>query len=768
MTARGFAWISQAIALLSGCGPAGWQLELAASTQSVVLVEQASTVAVEAFDLRTNNGLVQLKSSDLFGDLRNYRLVLLEYDATLEALRLRAGPVVLAPQTGSPLPAWDRAWLAASGDAGFHPDEPGGAVRELKVELAGSPDDCRAAGNCYGEQDLTCGACSIEPSAPVVAQPAPPHLTPCPAGWAERADDVSLGTWCEPWPGQTPADCAADEVIFPGEPACHPLSEPCARPFAPGLPAGTLYVDASAPPGGTGTLAQPFDSLGTALQAVPMRGTIALAAGRYTGAIQVGGGVALVGACTAGTRLVAGSGDAAVRLTDTATLSRLTVEGGAQGVIAEAGVLNLDRVAFTGAAEFSIVVAAPGRGRFREVAVRGGTSVGLVTVNATVAATRLSLVDLGHAGIQTSESTLRLSQLSIFGIHRLAAEADAMGVVGNGGSFSLTEAVVERAVSGGIIAGNRQQLTARTLVVRDIQVGGTNVGALSLDQARADIAQVYLARSPVFGLGLGHRAVIHSEDLIIDDPQALQGDHASGILTDSGRGTLARLRVRTSGDGINLRATTGAMNATISDALVSGKATPNESDYRRSGLECFGADARCRFERALVEHFSNGLRAENQAQASGADLRLRLLRAAATFDVGARGVVGNDGAAILLERVIVERAPAAAAELSGPGTRLVAVDVLFGDALPCSEPDCAELASGAGIRMFPFTALHLRRFTIQHLSLQGLDPGASGDVDIADGVFADAPVGVLVPPGFDLSKLLHRVRYLRNGEDWKR
>ena len=122
----------------------------------------------------------------------------------------------------------------------------------------------------------------------------------------------------------------------------------------------------------------------------------------------------------------------------------------------------------------------------------------------------------------------------------------------------------------------------------------------SLDQARADIAQVYLARSPVFGLGLGHRAVIHSEDLIIDDPQALQGDHASGILTDSGRGTLARLRIRTSGDGINLRATTGAMNATISDALVSGKATPNESDYRRSGLECFGADARCRIRRSRV------------------------------------------------------------------------------------------------------------------------------------------------------------------------
>src|SRR5262245_54496531 len=59
-----------------------------------------------------------------------------------------------------------------------------------------------------------------------LAAPAAPVLTPCPAGWRELRDAHGVAT-CDPWPETSHADCAADEVHWPGAPGCARIGTDC-------------------------------------------------------------------------------------------------------------------------------------------------------------------------------------------------------------------------------------------------------------------------------------------------------------------------------------------------------------------------------------------------------------------------------------------------------------------------------------------------------------------------------------------------------------
>lgn len=150
---------------------------------------------------------------------------------------------------------------------------------------AGPPDAARGVDGAFG----------VAPPEP----PAPPQLAPCPAGW--RLD----GDVCDPWPAGGHATCAADEAHFPGEPGCARIGAACpAGDWPEGLPAGAtvVYVRAGAGPGGAGTTASPYGTVGEALAAAPAGAVVAIARGTYDEVVVLGGRT-LWGACVAETTL---------------------------------------------------------------------------------------------------------------------------------------------------------------------------------------------------------------------------------------------------------------------------------------------------------------------------------------------------------------------------------------------------------------------------------------------------------------------------------
>jgi hypothetical protein len=72
------------------------------------------------------------------------------------------------------------------------------------------------------------------------------------------------------------------------------------------------------------------------------------------------------------------------------------------------------------------------------------------------------------------------------------------------------------------------------------------------------------------------------------------------------------------------------------------------------------------------------------------------------------------------------------------------------------EPAAGVCVSGGG-------ALALERFRLSGSAVAGarIDPGSG--LDLSNGLVADQPIGIEVPPGYDLARLTRGVRYEGNG-----
>ncbi|MGZ3424527.1 MAG: hypothetical protein ACXVEE_42100 [Polyangiales bacterium] len=155
----------------------------------------------------------------------------------------------------------------------------------------------------------------------------------CAPGWVH---DTRGG--CAPMlPAET---CAPGKMAVPGDVACADVA-PCgegtwgAIPDAP----GTVYVDASAPAGGTGTRASPLASLADALAS--SADVIALAAGTYTGDVTIDRARTVIGRCPSMVTVVGtgtGDTDAAVTIHAKATVSGVAITGPGAAVKIESTV----------------------------------------------------------------------------------------------------------------------------------------------------------------------------------------------------------------------------------------------------------------------------------------------------------------------------------------------------------------------------------------------------------------------------------------------
>jgi len=266
--------------------------------------------------------------------------------------------------------------------------------------------------------------------------PAPPVLTPCPAGWLEVAptEDDPVAT-CEPWPETGPGDCADGEARFVGQEGCAPIGGACpSGEWAEDLPTTgrILYVRAGAPAGvGDGTRDAPFGTIAEAMAGASPSTVVALGKGIYDEAVELRRGVTLWGACVAETTLTCSvpatdEGTVTAPLADGA-VRRVRITGQRPGlrIVGGSASIRLEGVLISEPVGFGLAVAFGGRATLVDVVVRdtaafpgigGGRGLG-IEMGGQVEITRAIFERSAQANVAVSgeTSTLIASDLAILG-----------------------------------------------------------------------------------------------------------------------------------------------------------------------------------------------------------------------------------------------------------------------------------------------------------------------------------------------------------------
>lgn len=404
---------------------------------------------------------------------------------------------------------------------------------------------------------------AIDPPAPPIAPSGAPTII---GGWLPSTDAAAIGaatlaarpsapsfascapwggggaTPCEPWPAGR-ATCTGPSEHFPGEPGCHVVGGTCpASGWGSGVPtSGTIiYVDRSAPSGGSGTMSSPYASLANALtDAAGRTGPvfIALTAGNYVGELILPASVTVIGAC-AGTVLTNTAG-VAVRAGAMTGLRNLTVRSADRGIVVPAGAsLTLDDVLVE---DTRVGVHVEG-GRLdaTDLVVRtsraGADARGvLVTASGQASITRAFVHDIAWVGIDADGGSATLQEVAVRSVPSVGVRVASTGsIVANG-------VVVEQADSG--ISSTGSTIEVDRVVLRSLT--GEGFGSLS---STITLRRILVSTARAWGLSLNGMATV--TDAIIRDisrhPSApdLYGLHGMGIRTWGTNLTIDRMLIQ--------------------------------------------------------------------------------------------------------------------------------------------------------------------------------------------------------------------------------
>lgn len=335
--------------ILLGCGSEVVHvppLAFPAGSQALILAtEDGEVLELVAYRLSPGQTLA-LEPVERYVGRYPIRLSAFFYAASLEALGLSEGAVPLVEEGQALSLAFGAQRAEVRGPA----VQDWAPITVLDPPLSGlrfpAPDPavCLDAGGCYTEESGQLGPCQTPCPTPTTllppAPPAPPELGPCSHGWRAVATPDGPRA-CEPWPEVGRQSCPEGQAHFPGTAGCGPVGAPCEGDYLSPLPAGPVrYVDPNAAPGGDGSLAAPFRTIGTALAGAPNGSVIALHQGSYREDVTLAGGVTLAGACAANTLLLPSGVGLRTSGADARALN-LTIRGGTSGVEARGAGLSL-------------------------------------------------------------------------------------------------------------------------------------------------------------------------------------------------------------------------------------------------------------------------------------------------------------------------------------------------------------------------------------------------------------------------------------------
>lgn len=359
------------------------------------------------------------------------------------------------------------------------------------------------------------------------AEVSPPALLPCPDGWSPVEEEGF--TRCGPAAPNGPA-CPFGQIRLPGEVECRPVGRSCpdGGRWPEPLPDGARRLFVAADGGddsGPGTRDRPWATLRRAVASATAEDVVIVSAGTFVESIELTGGVRVVGACAAETRLRSPAGsDEVVVITGSARLEDVSLLPERTGV---------EVTGTTARAELRGLALRGGRGR--GVFVSGGGHAEIVGLDvddfeqtslfsgAGVEITRNSTARIEAASIRRTQgegvrirvgSGVQLSKTVIADV-REAEDTDSRSttaiLVELGSTATISETWILRSRMTGVLARDGSRAQVRDALVSDllpvVQQGSIDaVGLLAISDSELDVSRTAV----VDGIGQALSAVFDS------------------------------------------------------------------------------------------------------------------------------------------------------------------------------------------------------------------------------------------------------------------
>lgn len=650
----------------------------------------------------------------------------------------------------------------------------------------GTAPDAGDAGTVDADGGLDAAWAPVPPAAP-----APPVLVPCPPGWREVPLDGSSDdglTVCDPWPVTGREDCAAGAAHFPGTAGCASLGPACPDDGTPtDLPPGrpVIHVRAGSA-GGAGTLAAPYGTISEA-SAVALPGSvIAVAAGAYEEEVTLGAGVALVGACVAGTSITSptprtdrGVINPAGADVEVRNLSIGPSPRPGLWIVGEGVSAVVTDVAITGTEVVGISVESGARLdadrlTIREVENPSPVTLGRglnVELGATATVRHLDArrnVEFGVAVLTGGE--LHLEDSVVAETRAPAPEINGGPglAVFTGGSLTADRVVVEDNQQAGVLcfdAGSRAELA--NLVVRRVEPwGGRGTGrGVNVERgASLSCRRCWLAETREIAVGAGEATLV-LEDVVIDDVQFdSRGRLGAGAAIQTGA-MAAFDRVRIS-DASEFGIAVGDSEFTANDLAIR-RVAPRQSDewYGRALVFQGGATATIRRFAASLLHEAGVVFAGAGTSVVMDDVAIEGVSSRPDGYLGT-GLIVQDGSSAVLSRVRLEDVRQSAVVAIRGGTFNI-TDLVVREVASqaCRESTCSAYPGGHGLGAYG-SEITVSRFLIDGVDLCGVHVADGGEFFLEDGMVRGAAIGACVQSDAqDIDGLSRSVEYVDNGSN---
>ena len=548
-----------------------------------------------------------------------------------------------------------------------------------------------------------------------------PVLTPCSPGWV--AVDLGDGSpvTCDPFPSPPTEPCGPGEAQFPGEEGCAAIGPECPADGWPAeLPTDrpVLYVRADAAAGGDGTLAAPFVSITDAVDVAASGSVIAVARGRYVGAVDVFSiDISIRGACLE-TFIESGGTAAAVTMRSTTSdLRNMSLVGPSNGLIISGATVDLTSV--------EIALVATDR-RFTGATLRNSTLTGESVVmrgpmlnavfahqGSTIGVRRAVLEGAREQAVSLSDSIFRGESLVINGFGSTSADGQGFYALGPG-EITLTRSAIINGIGSPVLTADPIRVTFRNSLIRGRPTAElTPAGAL---------------------------AVIRGGVLTLD------------------RVSISRMRT-------NAIVAAGAARLEATDVFITNTVGSLDSPVGY-GIELAEAST-ASMRRVFIDRSTAvGLLLDSRDTVVDAtDLTIVHTRGDGGGTFG-RAIQVQRGGVLTLNRADLRDNREVAISVARTSSSLTATNLRLVDTRQrqCAEDGTECAAAGIGIGAYEEGAVSVDRFLVAGNFLAGVQVATDGSLDLANGVVERNPVGANIQvPGYDVTRLTTNVLYRDNG-----
>ena len=603
------------------------------------------------------------------------------------------------------------------------------------------------------------------PEIPEAAEAELPSLT-CPVGWTEFNGATATHV-CAPAFVDEVQSCTGPTMRRHDGTDCRPVGTTCEAAL-PSFVGQRWFVDAAAAPGGDGSEAFPFDSVGAAVAASTTGDEIVLEPGTHglTDTLELTDR-SLRGRCASSTTLEGSPSLPLVLVDGAVTLANLTLRGGSSSVVvANTGQLALRESALLDPAANGIlaegtVVVEASLLRATEASVEGRAGIVFERSLEVVDSTVEGFIDeqiLGRGA--TARGSVTGSTISAVGVSELEISGGGVGIRARDGAiieirstfvFNLEDAGIEARGDGSVVDVESSTVA---FIAADT---GTAVSAR--DGGTARVRNSTLIGAAALALALNDRSVLVLSDSVLEDASNLLGDIGVGVfVADFARAEIDRVASSYSSRH-ELRAERGS-ELTVTD-FTAASTFNDDPDTRTSGV-LVQSGASMQVTRVTVLDASEVGVHVGGGTLMGTDVYVEQSAFNPITGYGAAIEAETDGLTDL-ERVSIRGASyigVIAEEAAEMRLRDLWIDLVLPSS--CVDRRCPEFLGGIGLGAYDEAVVDVERFAVERAQLIGIQLGrtetSEAQLDLRVGTVVRSQVGLNVQaPDYDFDRLLDRV-----------